>query len=140
MDGSKYRPIRRRRRLESKSKRPGAELERAARDAYLQVNSGAFWSRPGDVVLPLSLLDTKDRGFVTLSGKKEFTIRKEQLEKISKEAASLGLFPALVFRFKEDGDRLYAVVNYADLCEMLRRLKEVVRDGQGRGSGDDSLA
>jgi len=127
VNGSKYRPRKSRKRLESKSKRAGSDLERAARDACnkarLQKNSGARWNRPGDVLVPSGLADTKDRGYITAKGRKAFTVHLDDLLKIEEEAQACGLLPILAFCFKHS-ERLWAVVDYGELCSLLTYKKE----------------
>lgn len=123
--GSKYRQRTvKRKRIEVKSKRGGAQLERMVRDRYnearLQPNSGAYWARPLDVWLPGLLIEAKDRGHVTARGRKAYTIYKDDLEKAAQQAGSTP--SALLFRFKDDNE-MYIVMNYTIICALVAELQ-----------------
>ncbi len=70
-----------------------------------QINSGAFTFYKGDVKTDYFLFEAK----TTTTSKESFSIKKEWLEKINKEAFPLKKIPVLAFRFEPDGKDYYIV-------------------------------
>jgi hypothetical protein len=86
------------------------------------LNSGSFWMDKGDIKTDTMLIEAKDRG-----SKKQVTIHREWLEKISDEALSVNKLPVLTFQFKEDS-KIYAIIEFEDLMS----LKKGNDDGSSR--------
>jgi hypothetical protein len=88
-------------------------------DGNVQINSGAFVLYKGDVKTKHFLIEAK----TTIEDKKSFSIKKEWLEKISKEAFSLKRIPVLAFRFEQAGNDYYIIDE-----RTMKRLKMLIED------------
>jgi len=87
-----------------------------AKKSQQVINSGALWFAPGDVNMEEFLVECKERK-LTSRGEKQFTITKEMLDKIKKEAG--GSKPGVVaFGFKND-DSVYLVADYNIWLELV---------------------
>jgi hypothetical protein len=114
------------------SKKEGMSFQRKVGRAYdiktgkqsiQQPNSGALWFAPGDVITEEFLIECKERK-LTARGEKQFTITKEMLDKIDKEAGS-SRPGVLAFGFKGTDD-IYLVADYniwLDLVQQNNQLK-----------------
>ena len=79
--------------------------------------SGALPFEKGDVVDNLLNIECKERG-----AEKSFSIKKEWLQKASKEAEETGRRMCLPFRFKGDED-IYCVMKFEDIAEIVSELR-----------------
>lgn len=89
-----------------------------AEQCRLQPASGSKWYAPGDVITPDILAECKSHP-VSSKGAKQHTIRRQELQKITEEAALSGRMPLYVFQFKDDAT-VYAVLRFDDLEVLLK--------------------
>lgn len=102
-------------------------IQRADQVVRQQIASGALHHHPGDVEtfdsFIASLYEIKEKLVDHTKGKKTFTIQKEWLDKLKKEARQLNKdHYALPFRFSEDNS-FYVVIE----LEILLSLVETIR-------------
>ena len=93
-----------------------------------QLRSGGIWTMPGDVSDEILLVEAKQRSTTNSKGEPRFSIKKEVLEKIEKEAGS-NRIPLLVFRMQDDG-RPYAVIKYDYLMDLIYMLEMAVEENK----------
>lgn len=86
------------------------------------MNSGAIWFDKSDVISKNFRVEAKTK----IKPSKSFTIKKEWLEKIEKEAFLTGKTPALAFSFGDGKD--YFILSDKDFYEIVERLGDI--DGQ----------
>lgn len=89
--------------------------------AYEQINSGAIWHLPGDVVTEEALMECKERGTLSAKGEKQISIKKDWLDKIAEEALASGKAPLLPFGFKND-DEIYAIATFDLWLELIHTI------------------
>jgi hypothetical protein len=95
--------------------------------ATRQPGSGAFWSRPGDIITPDQLIECKERGSTNSRGELQMTIPKSHLEKAREEAVRAGKPDwRYVFGFKNDS-RIYVVKDFNDELNMARTIQELLQ-------------
>lgn len=91
--------------------------------AILQVNSGAIYDMPGDIITIDSLLECKERSTITTKGKKTFTIHLDWLKKTEGEALRAGKpYWYLPLHFKDD-DKTYVIMDFDQQLEILGMLE-----------------
>lgn len=117
-----------------KSKKEGMAFQRKVGNAYdrmigkrsvQQPNSGSLWFAPGDVMTEEFLVECKERK-LTSRGEKQFTVTKEMLDKIKKEAG-FSRPGVLAFGFKNSDD-IFLIANYNVWLELVQennQLKKV---------------
>lgn len=89
--------------------------------AQEQINSGAIWHMPGDVITEEALMECKERGTVSAKGEKQISIKKDWLDKIAEEALSSGRAPLLPFGFKND-EEIYVVAKFDLWLELVQTI------------------
>lgn len=108
-------------------------------NAYRRPGSGSIWSMPGDIVTENELIECKERGSTTSSGKKTISIPKEHLEKVRDEAFLEGKDVwYYIFGYKKSDD-IYLVKDYNDELAMLQQikvLKDRIRELEGELNED----
>lgn len=70
-----------------------------------------MWNHKGDVDCPLHKSEAK------LTGKKQFILKKEYLDKIREEALLVSKKPALFVSFSNDAKPSWAIVEFDDFLE-----------------------
>lgn len=85
----------------------------------MTMNSGAIWFNKSDVVSKNFRVEAKTR----TKPSKSFTIKKEWLDKIEKEAFLTGKIPTLAFSFGDGKD--YFVLTDEDFYMIAEKLGEV---------------
>jgi len=75
-------------------------------DCKIQPNSGATPWKKGDLISDAFLMDCK----TSITDKKQFTVKKKELEKLTNERKSMGkVYEALVFNFGPDQENYYVI-------------------------------
>jgi hypothetical protein len=90
-------------------------------------NSGAIWVDPGDVVFEHDLVECKERK-LNARGEKSFTITKDILDKIDKEAGN-SKAGIVAFGFKGD-DEVYVIGEYDLWLTLIQQVKMLRKELQ----------
>jgi hypothetical protein len=115
-------------RLKSRSKKEGMSFQTRVQQRHKDItgeegrqtpNSGAIWSHPGDYVTERDLVECKERK-LNARGEKSFTITKDILNKIEKEAAG-SKRGIVAFGFKGSDD-IYCIAKYDLWLEMAQQI------------------
>lgn len=92
--------------------------------------SGALEWESGDIVDNILHPECKERkGNDLKAGEKSFTIKKEWIEKASKECECTDKTMCLPFRFKND-ESIYAVIKFDDLAGLVNSIKAYMLDNE----------
>jgi len=99
-------------------------------DARRSRASGSLWFEKGDVVDAILHPECKERtGKELKTGEKTMTIKKEWLEKASKECEQEGTTMCLPFRFKGDKN-IYCIFNNNDIATLITTMKSYMLDNE----------
>lgn len=82
------------------------------------INSGALWWQKSDVISENFRVEAKTKE----KPAKQFTVKKEWLKKVEREAFETGKKGILVFSFGDGED--YLIMNVKDFVEFVKSLKE----------------
>lgn len=96
-------------------KRITKSLKQIIKNTKRQIASGAMWFAKGDILSSFFLIEAKTK----VKPSKQFTIKKEWLEKIYSQALEVGKIPVLAISFGDNED--YYVLRSKDFIEIIAK-------------------
>lgn len=103
------------------------------REARRSRASGALWFEKGDIVDAILHPECKER-----AAEKSFSVKREWLEKATKECAGTDKTMCLPFRFKGD-DKIYCIFEQNDIAALITTMKSYMEDNDALRKEIDTL-